>query len=281
MVSSLAMTRPRRVALAIGAPLALLFFGAAGLNVVSWTAQASYHVDFTARTRGHTASVTVGAGQIALRPGTAGVHVTGTAHYAFSRPRVSWRDTASGVIVDSRCRVINKIAGHCAFDYTIALPPGVGANITDRAGNVAAQGLTVPLTLRSNAGDIGLWSLSGDVQARTQAGEINGRGLSGTTLTAVSGAGDIRLAGVTSPQVTVNNRAGDITVAFARAPGQVRITDSAGNVRLVLPPGNTSYDIHTAAPAGRVSVAASVPVSSRSSHVIFVTDHAGNITVTE
>jgi hypothetical protein len=282
MMKPLPMTGPRRAALAIGIPLALLTFGIAGLNLVAWAAQGNYHVNLTVPIHGRTASLTVGSGRITLRRGPAGgIHVSGTAHYTFTKPHVGWLNTSSGVILDSQCHRLNQIAGRCSFDYTVALPPGVNAQVTDRAGDLLANGLDGPVSLQSNAGEIRLESLSGDVQVRGRAGEIIGQDLTGAVLAASNAAGNISLTDLTSQDVTVSNTAGDITVAFVKVPQRVTITEAAGDVNIVLPRGNTSYDIQTSTSVGHVTIGPGVVINTASQHVISVTSRAGDITITE
>jgi Toastrack DUF4097 len=282
MIEKLRMTAGRRVALIIGVPLAVGSFGLAGLNMVAWTAQDSAHVSLTAPVHGRSASLTVGSGRITLVRGSAGgIHVTGTAHYSFSKPRVSWLNTSSGVTVDSQCRWLNRIAGRCSFDYTVALPPRTPAQVTDKAGDLTATGLAGPVTLNSDAGEIRFSSLSGNVRVSGRAGQIIGQDLTGQVLVASNAAGNISLTGLASQDVTVTNRAGDITVAFTTVPRRVTITESAGDVNILLPPGSTSYDVHTRTQAGQVTVAPSIVVNAASPHVITVTNRAGDITITQ
>jgi len=282
MMKPLPMTGPRRAALAIGIPLALLSFGYAGLNLVAWAAQSRYHVNLTVPVHGRTASLTVGSGSITLlRGAVGGIHVSGTADYAFTKPRIGWLNTSSGVILDAQCHRLNQIAGRCSFDYTVALPPGVTAQVTDRAGDLTTSGLAGPVSLQSDAGDIRLESLSGDVRVRARAGEIIGRDLTGAVLAASNAAGNISLTDVASQDVTVANRAGDVTLVFAEVPQRVTITESAGDVNIVLPRGNTSYDIQTHTSAGHVTIGPGVVINTASLNVISVTSRAGDITITE
>lgn len=282
MLKPLPMTTARRAALAIGVPLALLSFGLAGLHLVAWAAQDSYHVSLTVPVHGRTATMSFGSGHITLRPGTAGgIHVTGRAHYAFTRPRVTWRETPSGVIVDSQCHQFSGLAGRCSFDYTVAVPSGMNTHVTGKAGELTASGLAGPLTLESSAGDIRLSALSGDVRVRGRAGEITGQDLTGAVVAVSNEAGEISLRGVASQDVTVTNRAGDIIVVFVEIPQRVIITQAAGDVSLVLPRGNTSYDIQTSLSAGKLSTGPGVVRNAASQHLISVTDRAGNVTITE
>jgi hypothetical protein len=65
---------------------------------------------------------------------------------------------------------------------------------------------------------------------------------------------------------------------FTAVPRQVRISDSSGNVKLVLPPGPTHYRISASSSSGQTSI--NVPQSATSPHVVSVTDQSGNITIT-
>ena len=71
---------------------------------------------------------------------------------------------------------------------------------------------------------------------------------------------------------------GDVTLTFTKVPDRVQVSDSSGNVTLVLPPGPTAYDVVASSSSGNTAVA--VPRSSSSKHVITVTSGSGDVTVT-
>ena len=92
-----------------------------------------------------------------------------------------------------------------------------------------------------------------------------------------NGSGDITVTGLTSAQVSASGGAGDITLTFAAVPDLVRVSDSFGNVTLVLPPGPTAYRINAQAPLGQSSI--HVPTSPSSPHVISVNDSSGDVVI--
>src|SRR5262249_23147166 len=71
---------------------------------------------------------------------------------------------------------------------------------------------------------------------------------------------------------------GDITLVFTKVPDLVRVSDSSGNIRLVLPPGPATYRVSASTSSGSTSL--NVPQSLTSPHVIAVTNQSGDITIT-
>ena len=277
MATPLPLTPGRRAALAAGVPLAALAVAWGALSGVAWLGLGSYPVRLHLPARSGTATVRVSAGRILVRPGTPGrLAVTGTAHYALIRSRVSWQAGPAGVTVTSQCR---QITGPCGFDYTVAVPAAITTQVTNGSGDVTATGLTAAATLRSGSGTVQLWSLSGSVSASTGSGDITGSGLAGATVSADSGSGTITLSRVSSRDVTVSAGSGDITVTFSRAPANVQITDGSGNVRLVLPRGRTAYRVQTSTGSG--STAVTVPQNQASARVITVSADSGDITISQ
>jgi hypothetical protein len=276
--SALPLTPGRRAALAIGVPLVLLVIGWNALTAVAWAGQDTYPVRLNLPDRGATATVQVDSGQLTVRPGRAGrLGITGIARYTLVRSRVSWQTGPSGVAVRSSCRW--QVTGPCTFNYTVAVPGGTAARVTDGSGDVTAEGLTGQLTLESGSGDLALWSLSAGVKANTGSGDINGSGLTGPSVLAESGSGDVHLTGVGSPGVTVSDGSGDVNLTFTRVPGHVRITVGSGNVSVVLPKGGTAYQVNATTGSGATTVG--VPRNPASAHVITITDQSGDITVTQ
>ena len=79
--------------------------------------------------------------------------------------------------------------------------------------------------------------------------------------------------------VTLSTDSGDITVVFTKIPDLVKISDSSGNIKLVLPPGRTAYRVSASTSSGQTSIG--VPQSPTSPHVISATDQSGNITISQ
>ena len=272
----LPLTRGRRAVLAAGVPLVLIIIGWTAMSAVAWLGQGSYPVRLHLPARAGTATVRVDAGDVRVRPGTAGrLGVTGTAHYALFRSRVAWQTAPSGVTVTSQCR---QVTGACGFDYIVAAPPGLATQVTIGSGDVTATGLAAAATLHSGSGTVRLWSLSGSVRASSGSGDITGAGLTGATVTAGSGSGTITLSRVSSRTVIASAGSGDVTVTFTTVPAHVQITTGSGDVRVVLPPGRTAYHVHTSTGSGSSTV--TVPEDPASPHIITITDGSGSITVT-
>lgn len=278
MTGSLPLTPGRLAALVIGLPLILVIIGWSALTAVAWAGQDTYPVHLSLPARGGTATVHVDSGNITVRPGQAGrLGITGIARYSLERSHVGWHTGPSGVAVRSSCRW--QWAGPCSFDYTVAVPAGTAARVTDGSGDVTAQGLAGQVHLESGSGNLTLWSLSAGVNADTGSGDISGSGLTGPAVIAASGSGNVQLAGVASPGVTVSDGSGDVRLAFTRVPGHVRISAGSGNVSVVLPKGGTAYQVNATTGSGITTV--QVPRSPASAHVITITDQSGDVTVTQ
>ena len=55
--------------------------------------------------------------------------------------------------------------------------------------------------------------------------------------------GNISVTGLAAAEVVASINSGDITLRFATVPRRVDVTDSFGNITLVLPPGPTAYRV--------------------------------------
>lgn len=166
--------------------------------------------------------------------------------------------------------------------------------LIDQFGNINASRLTGSMRVVNNSGDINLSGLTGPIQLNDQFGNINASGLTGSMRLGnnsgdinVSGAtgdarlqdafGNITMTGLSAGNVVAYNNSGDITLQFATVPRQVNVTDSFGNVTLVLPAGRTAYQVHTHNSFGSTHV--SVPRSPTAKHVIKVSNNSGDIRI--
>ncbi len=260
MRAPLRMTTGRVLALLFGAPLALAIIGWTGVTWVAYAAQASYPVRLDLPVPGHTATVSVDSGNLTVGQ-TAGsrLQVTGTAHYSLVRSTVTWHSAPSGVTVSSQCQFVT---GVCSFKYQVGLPAGVRAFLSDSSGDIRLRGL------------------AGYVNASDGSGQIVGTGVSGPRLVLEDGSGNINVGGLTSADVVASDGSGDITLTFTKIPGRVSVTDSSGDVRLVLPPGPTFYRVNASTSSGNRVVNVPTTTSRSSRHVITVTDGSGDITIT-
>src|ERR1019366_8803490 len=89
--------------------------------------------------------------------------------------------------------------------------------------------------------------------------------------------GTISVTGLAAADVVASNNSGDISLTFSKVPQQVNVTDSFGNVTLVLPPGATAYRVQTRDSFGTTTV--SVPQSPTARNVITVSNNSGDITI--
>jgi len=292
------MTLARRAILAIGVPIALavIVTGAAGWAsgaVTIFTRQVTNRVALSVPVKGGHVSVTADNADVTFGTGTGNqIRVRGTLRGSLVRPTFSWRSTAAGLVLHSQCRVP---AGVCSLRYAITAPARLPVAVTDSSGGLNASGLRGTVTLSDSSGDLGASGLAGNIRLHDSSGGITASGLTGN-IRLDNSSGDITASGLTgdlrfqddSGNVVVNglagidvvgrNSSGDITLTFTKIPRRVQVTDSSGNITLVLPPGSTAYDVIPSNSSGNTAVA--VPRSSSSKHVIIVTDQSGDITVT-
>jgi Putative adhesin len=274
-LTPLPLTPWRRMTLLLGVPVALIAIGWTALTGVAWASRGSYLVHFSVPARGGQVTVSVGDGTVSVGPGTASrVTVSGTVHYSLIRPRVGLRSTASGVAVDTGCRVL---AVSCSFDFAVAVPAGLGTDISVGAGDLTARGLTGPVMLSADSGDVTAAGLAGDVQIRNQSGDITASVLSGPDARIDDVSGDIKVTALSGQNVTVSNVSGDITLDFATVPRRVLVTGVSGDINLVLPPGGAAYRVITRSTSG--STTTGVPTNLDSPNVITATTVSGDITI--
>lgn len=257
MSNHLPLTRGRVVALAIGVPLALIIIGWTALTEVAFAGQGSYPVRLNLPVHGHTVRFAVDSGDVtvAQRRGDR-LLVTGTAHYSLVRSAVIRHSTASRVSVSSQCRFPT---GVCGFNFRVAVPAGARVYLSNASGDLTLSGL------------------ASYVNATDGSGDVHGRALSGP-VRLQAGSGDITVTGLTSADVTASDGSGDVTLTFTKVPHSVSVSDSSGDVHLVLPRGRTLYRVHAIASSGNTVIR--VPQSSVSPYVINVNDGSGNVLVT-
>jgi hypothetical protein len=294
----LPMTPARRAVLALGVPivLAVIVIGAAGWAsgaVTIFTRQVTKRVALSVPVKGGHVSVTADNADVTFGTGTGNqIRVRGTLRGSLVRPTFSWRSTAAGLVLHSQCRVP---AGVCSLRYAITAPARLPVAVTDSSGGLNASGLRGTVTLSDSSGDLGASGLAGNIRLHDSSGGITASGLTGNIrldnssggITASGLTGDLRFQddsgnvvvnGLAGIDVVGRNSSGDITLTFTKIPRRVQVTDSSGNITLVLPPGSTAYDVIPSNSSGNTAVA--VPRSSSSKHVIIVTDQSGDITVT-
>jgi putative adhesin len=277
MTGSLPMTPGRWVGLVIGVPLALLVIGWTALTAVAFAGLGSSRVNLAVPVHGRTVAVSVNEGDITAGPGSAGeVRVHGTLHYSIVRPKLHWQRSRSTIALHARCQVPTGI---CSFDYTVTVPPVARSRLSTGSGNLTASGLAGTVTLGTDSGDLKATRISGDVTISDNSGGITVTSLAGARALIANDSGDITGQAVSSQILTARNQSGNIKVVFTKVPQRVQISDSSGDITLVLPPGPTKYRVSASTSSGSTSI--SVPHSLTSPHVISATDQSGDITITQ
>ena len=292
------MTRARWAILAAGLPvvLALIGFGVNGwvtrsvIYLVNEN-QVSVPVGFTAPPANGQIRVSSSQGDLTVRTGTGPrITVAGLLTGSFVRPSFRHRSTADGLTLDPQCHV----PGNCSLNLGITVPARMPVSIDDSFGTLGAQGLNGTVTLWDNTGDLTASRLTGTVHLTDSFGTLAASRLAGS-IRLDNNTGDIQAAGITgdtqlqdsfgtisvtgldAASVRASNNTGDIYLAFSKVPRQLNVTDSFGNITLVLPAGPATYHVTTRDTFGRTTV--SVPQSPAAPNVITASNNTGDITI--
>ncbi len=187
---------------------------------------------------------------------------------------MTWHQTPSGVVVSPQCHFF---VGNCSFSFHALLPAGKRAVLSDGSGNLALRGLTGPVNVGSGSGNVQANELTGRVSLQNGSGNITGGALSGSKVTLKDGSGDIAIDSLESLDVVVTDGSGDISLTFTKVPTRVRVSDSSGDVNVVLPRG-VRYQVNATTDSGNRNVG--VLQTTAPDHVITVTDGSGDVSVT-
>ena len=275
MTTPLPMTKGRLLALLLGVPVAFALIAWTGLTEVAYAGLGSYPVRLAVPVHGSTVSLSAGAADVQVTQAAGStLRLTGKARYSLFRSSVTWQTTPSGVIVSPQCHFF---VGICAFSFHAVLPAGRRAVLSDGSGNLTLQGLTGPVTVGSGSGDVQVNGLTGTVSLQNGSGNITGGALSGRKVTLKAGSGNIAIDSLESLDVVVTDGSGNIDLTFTKAPTRVRVSNSSGNVNVVLPRG-VRYQVNATTDSGNRTV--SVLQTTAPGHVITVTDGSGNVSVT-
>ena len=275
MSTPLPLTRGRLLALILGVPLILAFIAWTGLTEVAYAGLGSYPVRLAVQVHGSTVNLSVGAADVQVTQAAGStLRLTGKARYSLFRSNVTWHRTPSGVIVSPQCHFF---VGICSFSFHAVLPAGKRTVLSDGSGNLTLRGLTGPVTVGSGSGNVQANVLTGTVSLQTGSGNITGSALSGPKVTLKAGSGNIALGSLESLGVVVTDGSGNIDLTFTKVPTRVKVSDSSGNVNVVLPRG-VRYQVNATTNSGNRTV--SVLQTSAPDHVITITDGSGNVSVT-
>jgi hypothetical protein len=275
MSSPLPMTKGRVLALLLGVPVAFALIAWTGLTEVAYAGQGSYPVRLAVPVHRSTVSLSVGQAdmQVTQAAGST-LRLTGKATYSLFRSDVTWHTARSGVVVSPQCHFF---VGNCSFSFHALLPAGKRAVLSDGSGNLTLRGLTGPVTVKSGSGDVQANELTGRVSLQNGSGNITGGALSGPKVTLRDGSGDIAIDSLESLDVVVTDGSGNIGLTFTKAPTRVNVSNSSGNVNVVLPRG-VRYQVNATTDSGNRTVG--VLQTTAPDHVITVTDGSGNVSVT-
>jgi len=295
-----ALTRGRRAILLAGLPIALALIG---FGVNAWIqgiltglarhALVGYPVALSAPLTDGQARLSTGQGDVQVRAGPGPrIQVRGRLAASFTRPALSHQLTPQGLVLNPACRAP---IGICSLKLAVTVPAGPPVTVHTSFGSLTASGLHGTVALSADSGDLRATHLAGRIQLNDGFGNITASDLAGATrlvnnsgdITASGLTGDSRLqdsfgnidvAGLAAADVVASNNSGDITIRFTRVPRRVNVTDSFGNITLVLPPGATSYRVSAHTQFG--STAVQVPQAPTAASVITASDNSGDITIT-
>jgi DUF4097 and DUF4098 domain-containing protein YvlB len=145
---------------------------------------------------------------------------------------------------------------------------------------VQAAGIQRDVTLDTAGGDVTLSGGGGNTDLSTSGGNVNAGDLGGTTTFNTAG-GDVTVTDLYSPHVTLETGGGNVTLTFTRAPANLTIASSGGDITVVLPySATTQYDVRYQTGGGDYSN--SVPVNlAAKAHMITLDSGGGNVNISE
>lgn len=314
---ALRMTPGRWAVLAIGVPVALALIGWTGFNLVATVARGSYPFSFVVPVQDGRVAVSINAGDVTLRQGSGGgARLTGIVQYGLVRPGVTDNSTALGASIGVNCDAI--VSTNCDVNAGLDVPARTAVTLWTNGGDIAASGFSSGMTLWAEGGNVTASDLTGNLQLDTGGGDLTGTGLSGAIqigaeggnvqvgnlnststiridtgggdLTATGLAGSLQLAteggnvdasGVASGVVSLDSAGGDVTLTFTQVPQNLQISAEGGNVTVILPPGDTTYNLTTPdSEGGSINYPSSL-FSAASHHVITIDSGGGDVTVSQ
>jgi DUF4097 and DUF4098 domain-containing protein YvlB len=114
-------------------------------------------------------------------------------------------------------------------------------DLTTSGGNVSVKDGKGTMTLSTSGGSITLQGLDGKVKASTSGGNVKGEQIRGD-LTASTSGGSIRFTQLRCA-LNASTSGGNIDVVFQELTGDIRLSNSGGNIGLTVPSGK-GMDIH-------------------------------------
>ena len=272
---ALRMTPGRRVALAIGVPVALALIAGSAFSLVAWIGQASFPVSTSIPLQDGHLVASSGGGDITVHQDQARssmARLTGTVDYSLVRPRL----TISGDGFHLDCRLAT---GNCGLNATLDVPLDTAAvNLASEGGNMQVNGIDSDVTLNSSGGDVAISGVGGVADVTTGGGNVTASDLTRTLQFSTDG-GDVNGTGLSALRVTTESGGGNVTLAFTGVPVNLNVISDGGDITILLPHGSTRYAITYNTDGGDYS--APVPVSSSSRNAIDVQSGGGNVSIAE
>ena len=314
---ALRMTPGRWVALVIGVPAALALIGWTGFSLVTTVARGSYPFSYTIPVSDGQVAVNISTGNVTLREatGSSTARLTGIVQYGLVRPGISEGTTPTGADIGMNCSGINT---NCGMNANLDIPARTAVTLWSNGGDITASGFSSGMSLSADGGNVTTTNLAGNLQIDTGGGDLNANGLTGAlqvdteggnvdagswtgsgTTRVDTGGGDLNVdglsgnlqltteggnvdaSGVSSGTVSMDSGGGDVTLAFTQVPRNLQISAEGGNVTVILPPGNATYDLSLPDTQGGNVTYPSSLVNSKSPDKITVDSGGGDITVSQ
>jgi hypothetical protein len=268
------MTRGRVAALVIGVPACLALVGTTALSLVADVGIGHYPLHYAIPAGARAVNLSLDGGQLAIKQTAAGqATLTGTAKYSLVRSKLTESTTGGKTAIGYRCPMP---FGDCELDATLNTRAGLPVTASTAGGNVQVTGATGQVTLSTEGGDVAADHTSGPLTLHTSGGNIQATAITSRSLSATTDGGDINATGIASSTVTAITAGGNVEIDFASVPQKVTVETLGGDVTLVLPRGDTSYNVSTTTSGGSVSDSLSRGSSKNS---ITATSSGGNITL--
>jgi DUF4097 and DUF4098 domain-containing protein YvlB len=227
------------IVLTLGGLFAIVMILGATWGAINWVGKVTEQRQVTLSTSNNHISVDTASGDVRIEPSdTDQIVVTERIQHTFSTPKVEAVATSDGVRLDDGCR---WWASTCQVDFTLAVPDGQTIVVHTSAGNITVNDQSGPLDLDTSAGDI-------------------------------------RADGLTSSRVKARSSAGDVRLRFERAPDDVVVHTSAGDVTVQVPTDGIFYnteDVGTSAGDRHIGV----PSDPGSQRHISIHTSAGDATI--
>jgi Putative adhesin len=314
---ALRMTPGRWVTLAVGVPVALALIGWTGFNLITAVARGSFPFSYTIPVDDHQVAVNLTAGNVTLReaPGSSTARLTGIVQYGLIRPGISESTTPTGANINMNCDGINT---GCSMNASLDVPARTAVTLWSNGGDIAASGFSSGMTLSAGGGNVNATDLAGNLSLDTGGGDLSANGLTGAidvgteggnvngsnwsstgiirtdtgggdlsangltgNLQLMAEGGNVDIAGMNSKDINIDSGGGDVTLALTQVPRDLAITAEGGNVTVILPPGNTQYNLSLPdTQGGNVSYPSSL-VNGKSGDKITIDSAGGDITLSQ